>query len=326
MKIREILRSNNALRYIGKKINIHKEFHYDAKSFSEFFLESAEKKGDCRYRIMLMVHSLEKGMCMSDPRPYGHEKVLQLIQILSQFPELSKKGFEYLLGVSALHSWMNFFEEHGWQSEEMYAKAKTFLDTVKVDYLETGYRDFQDPSKQFDVENFGKVLFTRHSVRDFQDRGLDRDDIEFAVKCFIEAPTACNRQMCRLIYIMNQEVKEFLDKTIIGTSGFNKRTVRYFIVTYDLAAFHYSGERQQGLFNAGLCTMNFINGLHARGIGACCLQWSNKHSEDVRLRNKLGLLESERIAVVVGTGYYLESSKIPCSVRRNLADIYREKR
>lgn len=100
--------------------------------------------------------------------------------------------------------------------------------------------------------------------------------------------------------------------------------VRYFIVTYDLAAFHYSGERQQGLLNAGLCTMNFVNGLHARGIGTCCLQWSNKHSEDILVRNKLSLEKSERIGVIIGAGYYLETSKIPCSVKRNIVDIYRE--
>lgn len=89
-------------------------------------------------------------------------------------------------------------------------------------------------------------------------------------------------------------------------------------------AFAYSGERQQGLFNAGLCTMNFINGLHARGIGSCCLQWSNKHAEDLKVRKALELQDSERIAVVIAAGYYLEETVIPCSVRKSVDDIYKE--
>ena len=70
--------------------------------------------------------------------------------------------------------------------------------------------------------------------------------------------------------------------------------------------------------------MNFVNGLHANGIGTCCLQWSNNHSSDLKIRNSLGLKESERIAVVVAAGYYKESNTIPCSIRRNIDEIYDE--
>lgn len=94
------------------------------------------------------------------------------------------------------------------------------------------------------------------------------------------------------------------------------------MVTYDIAAFAYSGERNQGLFNAGLATMNFINALHARGIGPCCLQWSNKRSEDRYVRDALGLSDSERIAIVIGAGYYLQENIIPCSVRRPIKNIF----
>lgn len=72
------------------------------------------------------------------------------------------------------------------------------------------------------------------------------------------------------------------------------------------------------------CTMNFINGLHARGIGSCCLQWSNKHAEDLKVRKALELQDSERIAVVIAAGYYLEETVIPCSVRKSVDDIYKE--
>ena len=111
---------------------------------------------------------------------------------------------------------------------------------------------------------------------------------------------------------------------IIGLPGFNKNHINYFIVTYDLAAFAYSGERQQGLFNAGLCTMSFVNALHVNGIGSCCLQWSNKYPEDQKVRRLLGLKDSERIGVVIGAGYYLDENIIPCSVRREDSDIYRK--
>ena len=324
MGIKAVLKSNSIVRNIGKKIKIYKEFQNDAKEFSNSFLESAEKAGDYRYRIMLIVHSLEKGMCMPSPRPYGQKKVMQLMEILSKYPETDKISFEYNLGVSALYAWKIFFQEHNWQDDKIYSEVESFLGTKQIDYVKAGYQNFQNPTKQFDLREFENILLSRHSVRDFREDDLNKEDVDFAVKCFIEAPTACNRQMCRLLCIKDLEIKELLDRVIIGIPGINKKTVHYFVVTYDLAAFDYSGERQQGLFNAGLCTMNFVNGLHARGIGSCCLQWSNKHSEDVLIREKLGLGKSERIGIVVGAGYYLETSRIPCSVRRNMTDVYKE--
>lgn len=323
MGIMAILKSNGVIRNIGKKIKIYREFQNDAKEFANSFLESAEKAGDYRYRIMLIVHSLEKGMCMPSPRPYGQNKVTQLMDILSK-AETDKSSFEYILGISVLYAWKKFFHDHNWQADKKYSKVEAFLDNNQINYVKAGYQDFKNPTKQFDQKNFERVLLSRHSVRDFREDDLNKEDIDFAVKCFIDAPTACNRQMCRLIYIKDLEIKELLDRVIIGIPGINKKTVHYFIVTYDMAAFDYSGERQQGLFNAGLCTMNFVNGLHVRGIGSCCLQWSNKHSEDIFIRKKLMLSKSERIGIVVGAGYYLESSKIPCSVRRSLTDVYRE--
>lgn len=324
MKIKEVLKSNSFIRDIGKKIKIYNEFRHDADEFSNEYLESAEKSGDHRYRIMLIVHSLEKGMCMKSPRPYGFEKVKQLKAILNSYPEDARESFEYRLGASALQSWVDFFDKNGWNNTDYYLAVKSFLTAIKFDSFNVGYRDFINPIKEENFEAFKNVLLSRHSVRDYKDCDFKQSDIDFAIKCFIEAPTACNRQMCRLIYVKDYNIKELLDDIIIGIPGVNKKTVHYFVVTYDLASFDYSGERQQGLFNAGLCTMNFVNGLHARGIGSCCLQWSNKHSEDKLVREKLGLRQSERIGIVIGAGYYLPNSRIPSSVRRSKNDVYRE--
>lgn len=321
MNIRKLLKSKSITRRMGKIIKIYYEFHHDATSFSKNYIESAEKKGDYGYSIMLLVHSLEKGMCMAEPRPFGLTKVKELMGILRTYED--KGTFEYRLGVSVLNSWKRFFEEHAWTKEAVYCEVAEFLGSCDAVDVETGWKTYTFPGDEIDADTFFRVIASRHSVRDFQDKPLDMQDVDFAIRCFLETPTACNRQMCKLIYIVNPEITELLNKTLIGIPGFNKKTVQFFVVTYDLAAFAYSGERQQGLFNSGLCTMNFVNGLHARGIGSCCLQWSNKNSEDQLVRNALGLKESERIGIVVGAGYYLDNSVIPCSVRRKKEDVFR---
>ena len=324
MGIREFLKKNKTIRKIGKKINIDSQFRQDARDFNAFFEESAREKGDFRYSIMLLVHSLEKGMCFPDPRPFGFDKVKELMKLLHAYPEEKREEFEYKLGVSALNAWESFFASRGWTDDPVFAEAAGFLKEHPADpEIAAGWKEYRPAGSAADETAFAELLSSRCSVRDFQDRKIERKDMEFALRCFTETPTACNRQMCRVLYVEDPEKKELLNSVLIGIPGFNRKTVQFFVISYDLAAFAYSGERQQGLFNAGLCAMNFINGLHVKGIGSCCLQWSNKGVQDRKVRSALGLAESERIGVVIAAGYYLESNTVPCSVRRSPEDIFR---
>ena len=273
---------------------------------------------------MLLVHSLEKGMCMPNPRPFGLDKVKELIAQLSTYPESNRNDFEYELGISILFAWSDFFESHGWQNEVVYSEVKDFLKNKRSNpEITAGSKIYKPKETVVDSEVIDGMLLSRHSVRDYQDKKIDPSDVQFALKCFVETPTACNRQMCRVYYIQNSEITDLLNHVVVGVPGFNKKTVQYFVITYDLASFAYSGERQQGLFNAGLCTMNFVHGLHAKGIGSCCLQWSNKYDQDVEVRKRLGLRDSERIGIVIGAGYYLDENIIPCSVRRKPEDVFK---
>ena len=324
MSFKEFIKQNRTIRKIGKSINIYRAFYRDAKSFSRFYMEKAEQKGDYRYSILLLAHSLEKGMCMNNLRPFGGKKIIELINMLKVYNG-DYSEYEYQIGVSAISSWKKLCEEKGWHNEKGYKEAEEFLISVQDPSLHVGSKEYPLPDfSPADISGYEKVVLSRSSVRDYKPAVLSKEDIQLAINCFSKAPTACNRQMCRIIHVKSESIKKLLSDNIIGISGINTESVSYFIICYDLSAFAYSGERQQGMFNAGLCTMNFVNGLHANGIGTCCLQWSNNHSSDLKIRNSLGLKESERIAVVVAAGYYKESNTIPCSIRRNIDEIYDE--
>lgn len=322
MSIKELLKKNDLLRRFVKTVKIYIEFLGDAKDYSYNYLESAEKRGNYKYRIMLIVHSLEKGMCMTNLRPFGHKKVVQLVDILSKTGRNKAIQFEYDLAISVLFAWVKMFEDNGWEIDVAVNAVKQFLkDKTKI--YEAGKKKYLCPEFNSENRDFSKVMLSRHSVRDYEEKELEEKDIEYALQMFVEAPTACNRQMCKVYQVKNSEVVELLNKTILGVSGFNKKSIHYFVITYDIAAFDFYGERNQGYFNAGLVAMNFANGLHARGIGSCFMQWANKRSEDLIVRDALGLNSSEKIAVILGAGYYKEESIIPSSCRRSINEVYR---
>ncbi len=321
MGLKESLKNNSILRRAVKKAKIYFEFLSDAKDFSSSYLEIAEREGDFRFKVLLLTHSLEKGMCMPNLRPFGHQKALQLKTILERIGCENGMEFEYNLGASVLAAWVSFFNDNEWAKDSTVKDIESFLVDKTFSY-QAGRKKYKNPHRVLQSGLFTDIMLSRHSVRDFEDRELDKEDIEYALKMFVEAPTACNRQMCKVLLVKNPSVIELLNKTILGVGGFNKSTMNYFIITYDISAFDFFGERNQGYLNAGLAAMNFTNGLHARGIGSCFMQWANKRSEDIIVRKALGLKKSEKIAIVLGAGYYKEESYIPCSCRRDISDVF----
>ena len=322
MSIKEKLKKIDFLRGIVKKIKIYREYLFDAKDFSRYYLEKAEKNGNYRYRLMLIIHNIEKGMSRSNPRPFGKEKVALMVKILKKYPEKDKNQFEYKLACATLKNWKDFYIEREWNFDEISPEVRSFIIENEGKYNEAGIIVFNNPRNIIQNQKFEEVIFSRRSVRDFEERELIQEDVDFALKCFLETPTACNRQMCRVYQIKSNKAKELLANTILGIGGFNIDTVTLFLFTYDLAAFEFYGERNQGYVNVGLTAMNFANGLHSRGIGSCFMQWSNKRSDDIKIRRELGLEKSERIGLILGAGYYKDETIIPYSKRKPIKDIY----
>lgn len=102
-------------------------------------------------------------------------------------------------------------------------------------------------------------LLSRHSVRIYKRESISSEDIKYAIECFINSPTACNRQMCKVYQICSSELISLLNSTLHGIGGFDLESITHFVITFDIAAIASSAERNQGYLNAGLCAMNFVN-------------------------------------------------------------------
>lgn len=163
---------------------------------------------------------------------------------------------------------------------------------------------------------------TRHSTRDYLIKKISDSDLKYCLESAIHSPSACNRQMCKIYYVDTSSKKEILSKNIMGLTGFNNEAINLFVITYDISAFLFYGERNQGYLNSGLFAMNFVNALHFKGIGSCFLQWSNKHKDEKRIKKELGIPDNEKIAITLAAGYYKDNTIIPKSYRKNIEEYY----
>ena len=329
MKIKEKLKRNSTLRKLVKRRKIKKEYLTDFYDFSKYYNDSfKETLEGIEYKILLLVHSLEKGMCHKELRPFGEKKIADLIELLKQYVSLSHKNSSaFLMGISIINKWIIIYDENKFEKSDVYKCANTFIDEYydiknEVDTGKFLYR-INDYEKQLSI-NYYDFVKSRHSVREFLDKPISQNDIEYCINSAILSPTACNRQMVKIYSVETKNKKELLDEIIMGLSGFEKSNIHYFVITFDICAFSFYGERNQGYFNAGLVAMNLVNAMHSRKIGSCFLQWGNTSIEEKNIKKSLDIPENEKIAVVIAAGYYKENSTIPLSHRKKMEENYKK--
>ena len=330
MNFKDKLKENAFIRKVVKKHRIKNEYLRDSKNFAKYYNDSFnESIQTIEYKILLIVHSLEKGMCSKKLRPFGQNKIDDLISLLNQYLVFKKDySTSFLMGIAIIKKWINVYDDNNFEKNNIYIKANNFLkshEAKMADAINVGKQEykFEEIEEHISIDYYSFIK-SRHSVREFSNKPIAKEDLEYCVKASLLTPTACNRQMVKIYQVVNKDKKEELDKIIMGLSGFEKENINYFIFTFDISAFSFSGERNQGYLNAGLVAMNFVNALHNKKIGSCFLQWGNTSKEENNIKEKFNIPKNERIAIIVAAGYYKDKTIIPCSTRKTLDEVFKQ--
>lgn len=318
----------------AKKINnIRKllDFNKDKKIFDKNYMYSMPlTKEKLEYDMLFEIHKLEKGFAViKNQRPFGFDKVKRIIRDINEYEKNNfENSFAYNLAYSSLNQYIKFYEEKKWTEKDEYIFVKKFMNNHR-DYQELLVGAFDYKTEDFlpyiKSVDYDKFLSSRRSIRNFSSKKLKDEDIKKAVNMAIKTPTACNRQMCKIYYIKSDENKKVIEKYAQGLGLFDLTNANYFVITFDLSANYFVGERNQGWFNSGLVTMNFVNALHSLGVGSCCIQFGNSFKEEEEFKKLLNIQENERIGVIITAGYYDKISRIPYSTRKPIEEIYRER-
>ncbi|CDB31697.1 putative uncharacterized protein [Clostridium sp. CAG:575] len=325
MKIKEKIKKNKAILKLVRYIKLIRKYIDDANFFIDTYSFSSEAEEKLLYRMSYIVHSIEKALTNEKLRPFGKDKVTELLNLVIDYEKLGydRNRFAFKLAISALEKYVNIYNENQWKEEEIHTEIKkvieNYKDTPKIDI--GSYKidlSVLEEGKNFD---YFKFIKSRHSVRNFSKNKINRKDLEKAIEMAMLTPSACNRQMIKAYYIENFEIKDNITELAMGISCFDKKNVNYLIITFDNAAFQFDGERNQGWFNAGLFTMNLMNAFHSLGIGSCCIEFANEKKDELFLKKLINIGDSEKIAIILAVGYYSDNTVIPYSSRKKIEEI-----
>lgn len=277
------------------------------------------------WRLLLLAHSLEKGLGMEKGRKdFGGRKAKDLMILLKQYRDLTDNvdTYAYMEAVSVMNAYREFRIQNG-LDVSMYSALDQYL--VEVQKIEAGYESLSAQDVAYDAENFEKLCAIRHSVRSFNGQSVSKEEIDRAVALMRTAPSACNRQMVKVYCSMQREDNLKLAELVPGNTGFEKEPDKYLFITADMSAFDHN-EVEQWYVNGGISVAFLQLAFTAYEIGSCVFQWPKDKARDAQVRGILRIPENEVIVSVLGIGHYEDRFNILKSTRKDTSEfvVYRD--
>ena len=323
---RKYLKMRSAPKWISRTL-----FSYD---LSRFLRCSGACNIGCKEErlasIVLHSHIIEKGLTMPDRRlGFGERRIMELMAKVHEYVGIYgiddvrvKWAIQVVKEYDRLHRREGYREfEDGNVLAAMSAFSDEFGGIAPSTHLHCSREDFY---KDID-ESFPCFAKSRRTIRSYSAEDIPIGEIKAAVRLAQTAPSACNRQYCK-VYCISNKVKfpKILDLQA-GNRGFGHLANKILIVTSDLLDITSAVERNDLFTNGGIFLMNLCYALHYHKIAHCILNWSKEPRVDLEMHKYLDIPQNEAIIAILTCGYAPSEFDVALSQRRELEDIFIER-
>lgn len=294
---------------------------YDARRFwRTSFTNGAQSRENLRARIAIGLHFLEYGMSLRDSAPgRGTDKATQLALDIDTYIARFGSDASAEIALRTLESWLAANESSS--SDLSLARQ---VAAAHADAPVTGLKGGCEEVRREEIQSRAMMDFlsfaeARHSIRSYSPEPVPLSSIERAVRAAQQSPSSCNRQTCRAHVWTDPVTRTRILSLQSGNRGFGGQLGGVAIITSDLAHWEKANERYQGWVDGGMFAMSFAYALHAEGLGAVMLNWSECRERDSALRKVAGLGDSELVITMIGFGSLPERLRVPISQRKPLS-------
>lgn len=256
------------------------------------------------YDIILLAHTVEKGLSVSRPRPgFGFEKISKLIFYVELYDKRWRR-FPLDKTYGCLSEYL------AWHDSIDYDLG-SFGDDIKVccEKLESagaarkgGTKIISTSSLQPDV-NYENHLLSRFSCRRFEDRIVSRDLLHRISAVALRTPSQCNRQSVKLHYYSDEMKIDRLLRLQGGAEGFRESVKNLFVVTSEISAWSGAKARSQAYVDGALVVMQVLNACQSLGLGACPLNLAVLNSREREIQEEGTIPKGERLIVMIAFGH-----------------------
>lgn len=279
--------------------------------------------------IIRYVHSIEKGLSISNPRlGFGIEKIRKLLSLCKIYIEKKYENKECIyFAKDALSAYFSWNKSKSFENEiikDIELQYNDLFDKIQqMDEIYGGVVEIDKNDLEFDIEQLEKLFNTRHSIREFSGEEVTDEEIRKAIILAQKCPSACNRQGVRVYSISSQKYIDEIGRSLEGIGGFAHDVDKFLLVTAKQSAYGLF-EKNQFIVSASMFAGYLTLALHTYGIAACTVQRSlvvNKLWDKFREKNNIP--KDEQVVVMIGVGKYKDKTTVPVSKRLNIDYIYR---
>lgn len=172
-------------------------------------------------------------------------------------------------------------------------------------------------------EQLHQLAVRRRSVRWYQQRPVERQLIDDAIKLASLSPSACNRQPFQFRVIDDPVLLRKCRKLPMGVRGFAENIPVLVAVVGALRAYSEPRDRHAIYVDGALAAMSFMFAVETLGLASCPINWPDIPARDQQAEKVLGLSKDQRIILWISLGYADSAGKIPCSAKIDL-DVIRK--
>jgi nitroreductase len=149
------------------------------------------------------------------------------------------------------------------------------------------------------------------SCRSFLDKKIDNDILYELVKIASTAPNSCCRQTTRAYIVLDNSKIAFLNKHIVGATGFSNGIPHLLCITSDIRS-HQRSERFFPYIDSSIFLQNFALGCRAYNIFSVILSFQYATQSDIKeVKKCLAIPEFEKPIIFMAFGYPAKVPKKP---------------
>lgn len=208
--------------------------------------------------------------------------ISRLLNVAHSIDHLTSRGlkphrqsilvFEILIAEFNKRS-IHITDEIAW-ALQMYSIAKNGLSNSYYNSLKITPNENRN---QLEATNLIQIIQNRRSVRKWNNNPIDIEKVKSVIDIAKWAPSSCNKQTWRVMYIDKPEDKSFLADYYSGHNKFWEQAPALLLIFIDKDAysedqFHYA------YLDAGAFIQNILLLLHAESFGGC---WIGFHSWNI---------------------------------------------
>ncbi|MFB0555263.1 MAG: nitroreductase family protein [Phycisphaerae bacterium] len=266
-------------------------------------------------------HAIDKGLQLPEHKVgFGRDKIRCVLRMLKYIRQ-NAKGQEDLLTwcLDVLHRYHTILAKD-LASGDLPADQRCECADWAAELSEV-LQEFDDiehwPSVEPDVNGLSRLFFERRSVRRWTPKLVDEKTLCYLVKAALWAPSSCNRQPHKFLFVRDEVKKKLLVELATGAKEFADCAPVILVLLNDVRAYYGPNERHLSYIDTSIAGQNLTLAAHELGLGTVWLNWAvDRPDAEEHLRVKLNIPPWYAVIALIAIGYPDDAVDFPPPARR----------